>query len=48
MFQRLVRNYLRKPVKQELDIALWQSQRIPAMSRKLTPQQGSKKTKLAL
>merc|ERR1719162_2919169 len=43
MFQRIVRNYLRKPVKQELDIAHWQSQRIPAMSRKLTPQQGSKK-----
>jgi len=37
MIQWLVRNYLRKPTKQELDIALWQSQLVPAKARKLTP-----------
>jgi len=37
MIRWLVRNYLRKPIKRELDIAIWQSQRSPAESQKLTP-----------
>jgi len=48
MIRWLVRNYLRKPVKQELDIALWQSPRVPAKAQKLIPTGVSKKKKLAL
>jgi len=42
MVQWHVRNYLRKPTIQELDFALWQSQRVPAKSQK-RPQEGFKK-----
>jgi len=37
MIQWLVRNYLRKPTKQELDIPLWQSQRVPANIAETAP-----------
>merc|ERR1712217_67762 len=48
MIQWFVRNYLRKPTKQELDVALWQSQHIPAKSLKLTTRRLKKTSTVGL
>merc|ERR1711972_717399 len=46
MTRWLLRNYLRKSTKYDLDLALWQSQRFPAESRKLTHTGVSKRKKV--